>query len=338
MGQIKIKPKERRYVLANLVYGQNYPALWLENQLKSLCDESNLLAAKQAGYTLEYALFTDEPTLQAMSRHPNFMRLSQLCEINTVKLSWPPDADQFASRYQLLVQMFHTVLNEVKDRADAVSVLVADLVFAKSSIPKMLRHLERGHDAVFMVPIRSAADSVMPYLQKLPGAPTEDELFELAYHNLHHLWTHCTWGNPYYSRMPYSMLWKSEAGLCAHNFGITPIVFKPIPELSGVQGVIDSDVPSFFKNPHWCTDWTDAAVAGVEPLSNGHYPPFGGKADPEWIAEWAKVGTQPCQAENLHRPLFYPSRKRFADEALAESAREKAQMIQELCMSKRSTP
>lgn len=334
---------KRRWVISNLVYGQNYPLFFLENQLKSLNDPSNFPALRR-DWDLEYIVFTDEPTLQQITRHPNFMQLGQHCEINIIKLQWPTDSDQFASRYGLLVQMFHETLKIAHAKqAYAMSTWVADLVFARNSLPKMLSHLELGHDAVFNVPIRSAADAVHPLLAQLPGAPSELELFEMAYGNLHHLWTHSTWDNPYFSRMPYSMLWNSGTGLCAHNFGVTPIVFRPLESLRGVQGVIDADVPSFFRNPYWCTDWTDAAVAGVEPLSNGHYPPFrqvqcadSGEAQAEYIAQWSMRGTQPVQAANLHKPLFYPSRRTFNNQQLQAEAEGTALRIQDMIKQLRS--
>lgn len=336
MGRVKTtKERERNmtkqtYIMSNLVYGQLYPQFWLENQLKSLLDPTNLPALRER-YKLEYALFTDDATLMQISRHPNFMQLSAICEIHVIKMNWPAEADQFASRYQLLSQMFHQAL-EIATKADAwLSVWVADLVFAKHSVGKMLRRLEEGHDAVFNVPIRSAADSVNPHLAKLPGAPTDLELFELAYHNLHHLWVASHWDSPLFSKFPYSMLWNSGSGLIAHNFGITPIVFKPLPELKGVTGVIDADVPSFFRNPFWATDWTDAAVAGVEPLSNGHYPPFLiHRASPQFVADWSRKGTQPVQAQYLERPLYYPCKSIVNAPELAVQALETVLEIKKL--------
>ena len=335
---------KRRWIISNLIYGQMYPQFWLENQLKSLNDQTNLPALRK-DWDVEYVVFTDEGTLQQLTRHPNFMQLGQNCEINIVKLHWPSDADQFASRYGLLIQMFHETLKVAQAKgAYAMSSWVADLVFAKDSLPKMAAHLLRGHDAVFNVPIRSAADSVHPLLGKLTGAPSELELFEMAYGNLHHLWTHSTWDNPYFSRIPYSMLWNSGSGLCAHNFGITPIVFRPLDGLKEVKGVIDADVPAFFSNPYWCTDWTDAAVAGVEPLSNGHYPPFRQVQRPgepdydqmEHVAQFALRGTHPTQANNLDKPLFYPSRKHFNAENIAAGAASTARRIQELIRTLRT--
>jgi len=316
------EPTKQKYIMANLVYGQLYPDFWLNNQLKSLLDPTNLPALKDK-YKLEYALLTDDATLMQISRHPNFMQLSAICEIHIIKMNWPPEADQFGSRYQLLVQMFHQIL-EVALEADAwMSVWVADLVFAKHSVPTILSHLERGHDAVFNVPIRSAADSLNGVLAQLPGAPSDLELFEMAYRNLHHLWVAAHWDSPLFSKFPYSILWNSGSGLLAHNFGITPIAFKPSAELKAVKGVIDADVPSFFKNPFWAEDWTDAAVAGVEPLSNGHYPPFlVHRASEQFVVDWARRSTMPEQAAFVDRPLYYPCKSIFNNPELAAQALE----------------
>lgn len=324
-----MEKKKRTYIMANLVYGQLYPQLWLENQIKSLCDPTNLGKLRE-DYDLEYAIFTDEETLQAISRHPNFMALSQLCTVHVVKMQWPADVDKFASRYSILVDMFHKILPVALEKDAWLSVWVADLVFAKFALPRMLKRLEEGHDAVFMVPIRSAADSVNPFLNKLSGAPTDLELFELAYQNLHHLWVASHWDAPLFSKFPYSMLWNSGTGLCTHHFGITPIVFKPTEEMKNVKGVIDSDVPAFCKNPFWATDWTDAPVAGVEPLSNGHYPPFlQHKASIDFVTAWAKQGIMPEQISNLPHALYYPSKQTFNSNMLSEHGASVAKQLQE---------
>lgn len=316
---------KQRLILSNLVYGVGvsyYPDLWLENQLKSLCDPTNFPAIREK-YDIEYALFSDEETMLHITRHPNFMRLSQVCNIQHIRIQWPADSDRFASRYMILTQMFHQILPVALEKKAWLGVWVADLVFAKHSIPKMLSHLERGHDAVFNVPIRSAADSLNPILKNLTGAPTDMELFEMAYNHLHHLWVASHWENQLFSKFPYSMLWNSGTGLLAHNFGVTPIVFKPNEDLRKVQGVIDSDVPTYFKNPYWAHDWTDAAVAGVEPLSNGHYPPFlQHRASVNFVCEWAKQGILPAQVTNLDKPLYYPSRARFNAPEIEKQASE----------------
>lgn len=337
--KFKLRMKQP-YLMANLVYGALYTNLFLENQLKSLLDPTNVPALAQT-YDLEYCIYTDEETFQDLVRHPNFIALNQYCTTTVVKMEWTPDTDRFNARYHVLRDIFHAALDRALKKEQWLSVWVADLVFAKEALPRMLKRLEAGHDAVFNVPIRSAADAVNPTLHKLPGAPTDLELFEVAYRNLHHLWTHSTWDNPYFSRMPYSILWNSRTGLLAHNFGITPIVFKTSEALREVQGVIDADVPGFFKNPYWATDWTDAPVAGVEPLSNGHYPPFANHgASVEGIAEWALRGAGgyptvlPGQADNLNKPLYYPSKQVFADADLAEKAQGIAEKIQYLTRSR----
>lgn len=323
---------KQSFVMANLVYGQLYPELWMENQLKSLLDSSNLPALKEK-YKLEYAIFTDDATLLKISRHPNFMQLSAICELHVIKMNWPPDADQFGSRYQLLVQMIQQMIGIALDPGREspawLGVWVADLVFAKHSMPTMLKRLEEGHGAVFNVPIRGAADSINNLLAQLPGAPSDMELFNLAYQHLHHLWVASHWDAPLFSKFPYSMLWNSGSGLLAHNLGITPIVFKPNERMRGIKGGLDSDLPPLCENPYWATNWTDAAVAGVEPLSNGHYPPFLiHKASEDYVVSWAKTGTHPCQAQFLTHPLYYPSKKIFNNQFMADTALKIAQNIQ----------
>lgn len=322
------KTEKQVYIMANLVYGQFYPEFWCENQLKSLLDQTNLPALRDK-YKLEYAIFTDDETLARISRHPNFMQLSAICEIHLIKLGWPPDADKFGSRYNLLVQMFHQMLQVGLERGAWLSILVADLVFAKGAVPTMLSHMERGHDGVLMVPIRGAADSINGILAPMPGAPTDLELFQLCYRNLHHLWVASQWDAGLFSKFPYSMVWNSGSGLCAHNFGITPIVFKPNEAMKEVKGVIDADVPAFLTNPHWCENWTDAAVAGVEPLSNGHYPPFlQHKASEDWVVEWARTGTMPMQAQYVDKALYYPTKSIFNNTYLADQAQQISERIQ----------
>lgn len=335
---------KQKFIMANLVYGDPqigmiYPNLWLEHHLKSLMDQTNIPALIKAGYDVEYAIFSDSETIMQMRTHPNFIALSNMVKIDLIQLNWPPDAGKFESRYPALVQMFHQVLPVALDRAAWCGVWVADLVFAKHALPRMLKRLEDGHDAVFMVPIRSAAESVSPMLMKLPGAPDDLSLFEMAKKNLHHLWVAADWDASLFSKFPYSMVWRSETGLVVHNFGITPIVFKAHEGLKKVTGVIDADVPSFFKNPFWATDWIDAPVAGVEPTSNGHYPPFlWHKASVEGVIKWARHGghqngpaVHPVQIKNLHQPLFYPSEKHFANDEIAERAAMIAGQIKSGC-------
>ena len=325
---------KQKYIISNLVYGQLYPDLFVQNQLKSLCDPTNL-PELQEKYDCEFVLFTDEPTLQHITKHPNFTRLTRWCPVHTVLLHWPADADQFASRYNLLAQMLQQVVPEAIEKNAILSAWVADLVVAKGALPKILSHFDRGHDAVFMVPIRAAADSVNGVLAQLPGAPTDLELFELAYRNLHHLWVASQWNAPQFTRMPYSILWNSYTGLVAHNLGVTPIAFKPNEKMLKVQGGIDSDLPGMCENPYWATDWIDAPVAGIEPLSNGHYPPFAqAPANIQNVTEWALKGNggKPCiyrsQANHISKPLYYPSRKIFNDPDLAERASDIAGRIQ----------
>lgn len=315
---------KQKYVIANLIYDVStpYPMLWLENQLKSLCDPTNLPALREK-YDVDYVILSDEDTIPAIVRHPNFIQLSKYANTEFIRIGWPADAQKFENRYVLLTQMLQTVIPVALEQNAIVSAIVADLVFAQGSIPRILGHMERGHDAVFNVPIRGAADGVQPVLRAMPGAPTSAELFKLAYEHMHPLWVAADWNARRFSKFPYSMLWDSGTGLVGHNFGVTPIAFRPNEAMRDVQGGIDSGLPALCQNPYWATDWTDAAVAGIEPLSNGHYPPWAlphEQSSVETVVKWAQKATIPAQDSYLNQALYYPDRVTFANNALAADA------------------
>ena len=292
---------KQKYVIANLIYDVStpYPMLWLENQLKSLCDPTNLPALREK-YDVDYVILSDEATIPAIVRHPNFLQLSKYATPEFIRLGWPADAQKFENRYVLLTQMLQTVIPVALEQNAIVSAIVADLVFAQGSIPRILGHMERGHDAVFNVPIRGAADE-----------------------HMHPLWVAADWNARRFSKFPYSMIWDSGTGLVGHNFGVTPIAFRPNEAMRDVQGGIDSGLPALCQNPYWATDWTDAAVAGIEPLSNGHYPPWAlphEQSSVETVVKWAQKATIPAQDSYLNQALYYPDRVTFANNALAADA------------------
>lgn len=332
---------KQRLLITNTVYSnqttnQLFLNLWLENHCKSLLDPTNVAALRDK-YDVELAVFTDDDSFNPLTRHPNFMALSQICEVNVFKIQWQADVDKFQARYSVLANVLQASVQRALEREAWLGCWVADLVLAKHALPRMVQPLERGHDATFMVPIRAAADAANGILSKIPYAPSDLELFEIAYRNLHHLWVHAKWQAFEFTRMPYSMLWDSRSGLLAHNFGVTPIVFKPNKEMLKVQLGIDSDLPTMCKNPYWCTDWTEAPVAGIEPLSNGHYPPFENKAaNIETIVHWAlyanegKPAMHEKQPDLLTHPLFYPSRRTFNNVDLEEQARDITSKIHSL--------
>lgn len=334
--------KKQRYMIVNLVYasqqtGPLYINLWLDNQLKSLLDKTNLPSLKEK-YDLEYVLFTDDESLMHISRHPNFMALGALCEITLIKLTWPSgQVDKFQARYALLSEMLKQTFKAVMDPGDKrrlgawISFTNADQVYAKGALPKLLEKMEAGHDAVLVMPMRAAADSLQNPLQQLPGAPDEMTLFEMCYKNMHHLWTHSMWDNPLFSKMPYSMLWHSNTGAVSHNFGITPVILKPNQKMiENELGGIDSALPTFAENPYFAEDWLDAPVANIEPLSNGHYPPFAiHQASVDGVIEWSKKGIMKGQEKFLTQPCFYPNKKIFNNSGIADRALRIAEEIKE---------
>jgi len=253
-------------------------------------------------------VYTDEETWSALQSHPLFIQLADAVKLVNHKFDWPANIDRFGARYTALMQMFHTSVKFALEDNAILSALVADLVVARDFFSKVVSKIEAGHDAVFMLPLRSAAESISPFLDKQPGALPAMELFKLGYDHLHPLWTSCMWEASQYTKLPFSLLWDSGTGILAHSFSVTPIVFKPTEEMLRTEGVIDRQLPSMFKNPFWASDWIDAPVIGVEPLMC-YYPPWGHhKASVEWVAEWSKC-LHKSQYPLAKVPLYYPSKE-----------------------------
>lgn len=305
----------KKYLITNLVYGDLYLKIFLERHLKSLLDDTNFTAIAPI-YECEYRIFTDMETEPKLRSHPTIKRLASLCRVELVVFEFSRHVNsKFEERYRSLVRVFHeSVRYALEQKIDYVTAWVADLVVAREFFPRIMRRMEEGHDAVFVLPLRSSFESTALSLNQVNRALTDIQLFELGMTHLHPLWVACHWGNPSFTRMPYTLLWRTRYGLLARSFSVTPIIFKPMPVMiEGAGGMIDGDIPRHFKNPYWCEDWTDAPVIGIEPLFC-HYPPFGHHGCyVRFIKQWAfrteNPPIHPTQAPFLKKHLYYPNKK-----------------------------
>lgn len=313
----------QRYLISNLVFGDLYYRIFVERHLRSILDDTNLGTIK-ATHEIEYRIFTDPETKPKLEAHPNIKRLASMATVDIVDFKWhQPQADGgFGKRYELLGQILNETIayalhpkdekgNPVKP-FDLVTAWVADLVVARDFFPRIMRRMDAGHDAVFVLPLRSAFESTSAFFGQVNRAMHDMDLFKLGFMHLHPLWTACHWGNPCFTRMPYSLLWKTRTGIMARSFSVTPIVFRPKEAMLGA-GCIDVDIPQHFENPYWCHDWIDAPVIGVEPLFC-HHPPFQQDGCSVWgVRKWInrKEGRpiHPSQKPFLKKKLFYPSRR-----------------------------
>lgn len=293
----------KKLLIGNLAYGDLYTKIFLNYHLKSLLDPSNIPAHKDR---IEYLIMTDKATLPMIKNHPHFKLLEDTVPVH-IKLV--PDGYSHDHRYSLLVALFQEVIAESQKGGHYASSVVADLVYARDTLKKIFKRLDAGHDSVFMLPLRAAAETIMPWLAQIPHGPSEVDLFTRGYQSLHPLWVACHWETPQFTKLPFSLLWNSGSGLLARSFSITPIAFTPYLEMKEVRGVIDVEVPALCKSPYWCENWTDCPIIGVEPLFC-YYPPFGNaKASTEAVGKWAAQTLHPWQHEALKRTLYYPDKR-----------------------------
>jgi hypothetical protein len=293
----------RKLIITNLVYGERYAELFLEQHLKSLLDETNIPRFRDR---VEYVVFTDEETLPLLNRHASFFHLKSLVPTHIVKFPWNSEVNKFDQRYQLLIQTFRESVRGALQQDAILSAMVADLTVAKGYLGKLLAKFDQGYGAVFCLPVRSAAETMVPSLKNTSGALDAERLFELAYANIHPLWIACHWGSPTFTKLPFTLIWNSGDGLLARTFAVTPIAFLPSPAMLNAQHVIDVEVPSLCKNPYWAYDWLECPTVAVE-LLHCYYPPFSHEpASVDKIVQWARENLHPDQRGYLKGRFCFP--------------------------------
>lgn len=284
-------------------YGEPYTDIFLNLHLGSLLDESNIPAVKDR---VSYLLVTDQETEPRISSHPNFKKLVSMVGTG---IGIAGEKIKHEAKYDMLITAFKMSVDYAIKNEMVVSSVACDMVFGKEFIPKVLGYMEH-FDSVFFVPMRSTYEP-MRLLLPSEGAISALNLFKLAHENLHPLWTHAMWKNPFFTKQPYSILWGNEVGLLARSFSVSPLVFTPRPEHLSTNHVLDIEIPNMVKNPIWISDFIDCPIVGVEPI-HCCYPTFHPKeASVEGIKSWMPV-LLPSQLPYLQRKFWYPSQETVA--------------------------
>lgn len=296
----------KNHLITNVVYGPVYLDIFCNIHLRSLLDETNLPAVKDR---MHYIVNVDQDTEKSLQANDNFKRLSDTCKTEVHIFEWhDKEGNRFGARYSLLVEFFRQSIGQALSRDAYLSAIVADLYFAKGAIPKIHAKMDEGHDAVFMLPMRTSFDALRGPLTAKPGAMDAMEAFKFGFAALHPLWWACHWENPLFSKLPFSLLWSTKTGILARSFSITPLIFQPTVHMESAKQVIDVEIPSFFSNPFWSENWTDAPVMGVEPTVC-YYPPFKNQsATTDEVGEWAQSTLHPTQFPFIEKCLYYPDK------------------------------
>lgn len=311
MGEMKLHPDppadKPKYHITNIVYGDTYSRLFLENHLKSVLDETNLPEVSK-DYDITYNIITDAKTQPTLEAHANVKRLQSQVRVVFSPINWPDD-QHFARRYEVIVQGFGHAIRAALMEGALFTPLVADYVVAKGFFPCLTKRIKEGHDAVLMLPPRCSAETASQVLSQIEGALPPLDLFKICFDHLHSLWRDSYWNTPRFTSIPFVLLWGSERGLLVRTFSLSPLIFRPTERMLRAEGVIDRELPALCENPFFATDWTDAPVVNVEPALC-YLGWFGsGPANPKIVGEWAKSSLHLTQKGWPKKIFHYPNAK-----------------------------
>jgi hypothetical protein len=287
--------------LSNLVYGERYTKVFLDYHLKTLVDDSNLSAFANGS---EYIVFTDGANIEQIKSNVYFKRLVDAMPVKFLIFS-APSGNAYDWRYKIQSFQAGNSAQYALDRGMMLSILCADTVFGKGFWNRINKLISLGHDGVLIHAMRSGYEGITIGLDALGGAPTADQLFELAFMNQHPLWMSMNWDAPFFAKMPYHLLWNDSQTLVVRGFSIGVAVHFPTPEIVSVGGNSDIYVPPLLKNPYFADDWSELPWAGAEFLSCWFPSYHQYRASTLRVAHWAKQAILPQNILNLRRVAYF---------------------------------
>ncbi len=318
-----------KVLLSSTVYGRIFAKLFLEHQLKTLLDSSNLPMLEHG---FEFIIYTDNETKPVIEKHPNYMKLCSLCTPEIRDFSWRANVDRELMRYSLIAQTAHQTIELALEKKMLCMPLVADLVFAQDFIPRVMEKIEAGHGAVFVLPFRATAEGMETSLRSYLAAPPASDLFKMGYRNINPVWRSCFVDDPFFTDKPFCLLWNTKNGVLARSFSITPIIFRPNEKMLTTKKVIDIEVPGMCTNPYWATDWDEAPVMGVEPVMS-HWPAYQTERGAGmWIREFMGGHVHETARGFLRKSLYYPNKATAMNSNEAPRYEAKAEAMSKLLL------
>lgn len=283
-----------KLLISNLVYGDPYTDIFLDYHIKSILDTC---AKDDFPDGSLYLIFTDGNNIDKISNHINFYLLSQL--IGRVNFITIKGEINYENRYAIQTAQLQESIKIALNESMLVHIATADLYygpqFIKGSVEKITIN---GADAVFSQAMRCAYESTAKYL-KQNTVESVDALFEIAFNNLHPLWTSSNWDNPYFSKIPYQIIWADSEQIICRGFSISSTFFKPDNRYLGASGCCDMSIHLIAKNKAYINDWSEIPSIELGQLK-AFYPPFSNnRSDVSKIADWAKKSIQKENYTNL---------------------------------------
>jgi len=290
---------------SNLVYGDRYTKVFLDYHLRSLVHDSNLSAFTPG---CEYHIFTDGKNIEEIKANRSFQKLAEKMPVKF--MVFVVQGDAYSQRYSLQsFQTKHSAKFSLENDF-MLSMTSADTVYGEAFWVKALHVLKNNNniDAILTHPMRSGYEGMCKILDASDGVLDADTLFEHCFMNQHPLWMHQNWDTPFFSKMPYHLLWSDHGCIVVRPFSVSPIVFKPVWDIVNVGGNADIYILPFMKNPYYVQDWSEFPCAEIGFLSSWYpsYSPY--PASTLRIAQWAKKVILPQNITNLRYPTYFKKR------------------------------
>lgn len=273
--------------ISNLVYGEPYTDIFLNLHLKSLLENINSITE----FEINYIIFTDGNNIDKIEQHVNIYKLFSHIKFNIITFE---DILKYNDRYKIQsIQNSETIKYALNNDCTHIHLACADIYYGPGFWKNLLNKANSGFDAIFGHAIRTSYESIAPLLKQT--IISADQLFDISFNNLHPLFTHSNWNNPYFTKIPYNIIWSTEDSIIVRGFSIPGLLFKPsIDKLENIGGCADITLLSMSENPYFSMNWQELPCIEIGMLKS-FYPMFSHKpASIPYLLELAKnIGALP---------------------------------------------
>jgi hypothetical protein len=304
-----------KILITNLVYGEPYTSTFLNLHLKSLLE--NCLPPPFSAESI-YLIFTDGKNIETIRAHDNY---KQLCNYFKVTFARIEKELSYDARYANQTIQFQYSVKIAIEQSALMHHAAADLYYGKAFWAAAIEtFFQRNVQGLFGCPFRTTLDTVANSL--MSSSPSNDDLFEFGYRNLHPLWAFANWDSPYFTNYPYQMIWSSPDQIICRGFSISVILFKATPKLTAAGGCSDITVISNCETYHVEQDWQNLPILEMGMLK-AFYPPFSlGCAAIERVVNWGKQRMIPANYSNLQHYFIIKKKATPVNEKLIQRSSE----------------
>ena len=276
------------------VWGEYHLGVFLNLTLAALLSPGNLPSLK--GRLL---IVTRPEDIETFKRHPLMQKASQVIEIAVISYEVKSE-DSYRERYTIHTRMHKVAIDRSIKDGHMSAVIAGDMILADGYCKALMRWAEEGKRLVLGIGLRAGIESAGQYL--INGMKdgtmtiTPRQLVAVGLDHMHPINQASTWGEPYFSRMPYNILFPTGDGVVAHCFGLTAILMDCNERALNEGLAVDHDMARFFDKSeiYTVTDSDECMFCEVASITEW-WPIFTRHpASPRGVARWAE--SQVCES------------------------------------------